>query len=69
VVRPGEAGTDSGARDYPPVNVLTKTVRVQTRKAALGSAAFFVLAPGGVAALPLWLLTGWTPRCRPWRPS
>ena len=32
---------------------------MQTRKAALGSAAFFVLAPGGVAGLIPWLLTRW----------
>lgn len=32
---------------------------MQTRKAALGSAAFFVLAPGGVAGLVPWLLTRW----------
>ncbi len=41
------------------MNVLTKTVGVQTKKAALGSAAFFVLAPGGVAGLIPWLLTSW----------
>jgi protein-S-isoprenylcysteine O-methyltransferase Ste14 len=29
------------------------------RKAAIGSAAFFVLAPGGVAGLVPWLLTRW----------
>lgn len=32
---------------------------MQTRKAALGSTAFFVLAPGGVAGLIPWLLTRW----------
>jgi protein-S-isoprenylcysteine O-methyltransferase Ste14 len=32
---------------------------MQTRKAALGSTAFFVLAPGGVAGLVPWLLTRW----------
>jgi len=32
---------------------------MQIRKAALGSAAFFVLAPGGVAGVIPWLLTRW----------
>ncbi|MEV6235709.1 isoprenylcysteine carboxylmethyltransferase family protein [Lentzea sp. NPDC051838] len=32
---------------------------MEKRKAALGSAAFFVLAPGGVAGLVPWLLTRW----------
>ena len=32
---------------------------MEKRKAALGSAAFFVLAPGGVAGLIPWLLTRW----------
>lgn len=32
---------------------------MERRKAALGSAAFFVLAPGGVAGLIPWLLTRW----------
>ncbi|MFD4675591.1 methyltransferase family protein [Lentzea sp. NPDC058450] len=32
---------------------------MQTKKAALGSAAFFVIAPGGVAGLLPWLLTRW----------
>ncbi len=33
--------------------------------AALGSAVFFVVAPGTVAGLVPWMLTGWTPG-RPW---
>ncbi|MGW4211282.1 methyltransferase family protein [Lentzea sp. NPDC004789] len=32
---------------------------MERRKAAIGSAAFFVLAPGGVAGLVPWLLTRW----------
>jgi len=32
---------------------------MERRTAALGSAAFFVLAPGGVAGLIPWLLTRW----------
>ncbi|RDI34370.1 hypothetical protein DFR72_101117 [Lentzea flaviverrucosa] len=32
---------------------------MERRKAALGPAAFFVLAPGGVAGLIPWLLTRW----------
>lgn len=32
---------------------------MERRKAALGSAGFFVLAPGGVAGLIPWLLTRW----------
>ncbi|WP_285641449.1 isoprenylcysteine carboxylmethyltransferase family protein [Lentzea sp. NBRC 102530] len=32
---------------------------MQTKKAALGSVAFFVIAPGGVAGLVPWLLTRW----------
>jgi hypothetical protein len=30
-------------------------------RAAVGSLAFLVLAPGGVAALVPWLITGWLP--------
>ncbi|HEX8870860.1 MAG TPA: methyltransferase, partial [Lentzea sp.] len=32
---------------------------MEKRKAAIGSAAFFLLAPGGVAGLIPWLLTRW----------
>jgi protein-S-isoprenylcysteine O-methyltransferase Ste14 len=35
-------------------------------RAALGSAVFFVLAPGGVAGLVPWWLTGWHARSGPW---
>ena len=35
-------------------------------RAALGSAVFFVLAPGVVAGLIPWLLTGWHARSGPW---
>ncbi len=35
-------------------------------RAALGSAVFFVVAPGVVAGLIPWLLTGWHPRSGPW---
>lgn len=34
---------------------------MRRRTAALGSAAFFVLAPGTVAVLLPWALTGWAP--------
>lgn len=35
-------------------------------RAALGSAVFFVVAPGVVAGLIPWLLTGWHARSGPW---
>jgi protein-S-isoprenylcysteine O-methyltransferase Ste14 len=34
---------------------------MERRRAAIGSVAFFVLAPGGVAGLIPWLLTRWEP--------
>jgi hypothetical protein len=39
---------------------------MRTRSAALGSAVFFVLAPGVVAGLVPWLLTGWRVNAGPW---
>jgi protein-S-isoprenylcysteine O-methyltransferase Ste14 len=38
---------------------------MQRSRAALGSAAFFVLAPGTVVGLVPWLITGWEP-AGPW---
>ena len=39
------------------------------RRAAGGSAAFLVVAPGVVAGLVPWLLTGWDARDPPWAPG
>jgi protein-S-isoprenylcysteine O-methyltransferase Ste14 len=40
---------------------------MRTSSAALGSAAFFVVAPGTVVGLVPWLITGWTvPAPLPW---
>jgi protein-S-isoprenylcysteine O-methyltransferase Ste14 len=39
------------------------------RRAAVGSVAFLVVAPGVVAGLVPWLLTGWDAQDTPWAPA